>query len=159
MTAITVERAGIGRWWSSGVTSITETFRSRNASKWSTLAQGTPRRSEYESVNDNLDIKDMVRQTLPMGVDVSYFDWLSNLPDSMVEATAAASQSLIEAVEAITMSIARAEPSEPHFSVARNETIPPFALSVEPVLLTLTYTEPHFNWSEEVEIDPLDDMD
>ena len=46
----------------------------------------------------------------------------------------------------------------PSLPERRAAAVPTFALSVEPVLLELTYLEPLFVWGDEVETDPLDEQ-
>lgn len=158
MTAIALGREGTGRWWRDLGTTLVETVLPSSRLLYS--SQSTPRRSEYESRSDDSDVKAIVRQALPMGVDASYIDLLHNsLPGSLAEVTAAVSQDISAAVEAITMSIANANDAALSLNASINEALPLFALSVEPVLLQLTYIEPHFTWSDEVEIDPLDDLE
>lgn len=157
MTAITLERnRSGGRWRDLGTTLVESVWPS---SKLLRSPQNTPRRSEYEGEGHDSDVKAMVRQTLSMGIDASYSDWLDDLPGLLAEATAARPQDISAAMEAIAMSIAKVNDAVPSLNASINEALPLFALSVEPVLLQLTYIEPHFTWSDEVEIDPLDDLE
>ena len=50
----------------------------------------------------------------------------------------------------------RRERGELSLQERRAAAVPSFALSVEPVVLELTYVEPRFNWGDEVDIDLLD---
>lgn len=157
MTAMTAERQGTGwRWPNDLGTSLKDAFWPRRAAKLLDSTEGIPRRPEYAWGSDESDMEAVKRAIFDglMAVDASHFDLLSDLSSYLIEATGAVDPALLAALNRMAAVV---EKTRDHALL--DDALPLFALSVEPVRLTLTFVEPHFNWSDELEIDPLDDLE
>ncbi len=157
MTALAATVNLVERLWDLGTTLVDRdrSYKTHmiDSTKSGSRSSGDQWTGEIGSAGPTVDGKELI------ATNFSFHDLFSDLTDVFVEATSTAESIAVWVGELVTGVASPDAHADPDYDVLIDVMLPRMPLSIEPIRLQVEFVEPRFQWSNEVEIDPFDELD